>query len=105
MKIDDFLLEGEPLNKLVSAYVELEQVYDKAARADNQKKETVLLNSILVSLATKQTSIKALWGEIKYCIEVNSGDRDCLRRGAQLLTEVFKRNPQSLKSASKEIVL
>lgn len=38
MKIDEFLLDTEPLNKLVTAYVELEQVYDKAAKAENHRK-------------------------------------------------------------------
>ncbi len=58
MQIDDFLLEKEPIDKLVSAYLEIENSYDKNVKANNQKKETVLLNSILVTLATKKSTIK-----------------------------------------------
>lgn len=93
------------MEKLVAGYVELEQVYEQAGRAENRRKETLLLNSILVALATGQAKLPVLWAEIKYCLEVNSGDRECLRRGAQLLTEVFKRSPQSLQSAPRETLL
>jgi hypothetical protein len=58
MQIDDFLLEKEPIDKLVSSYLEIENSYDKTIRANNQKKETLLLNSILVALATKQSTTK-----------------------------------------------
>ena len=35
----------------------------------------MILNSILVNLATKQVNTKSLWNEVNYCIEVNSSDR------------------------------
>lgn len=58
MQIDDFMLEKEPIDKLVSAYLEIENSYDKTIRANNQKKENLLLNSILVALATKKSTTR-----------------------------------------------
>lgn len=58
MQIDDFLLEKEPIDKLVSTYLEIENSYDKTVRANNQKKETLLLNSILIALVTKKSTTK-----------------------------------------------
>jgi hypothetical protein len=46
------------MDKLVSAYLEIENSYDKTVKANNQRKETVLLNSILVALATKRSTTK-----------------------------------------------
>jgi hypothetical protein len=53
---------------LINSYIEMEQVYDSAGKANNRKKEAALLNSILVALATKHTTMTAVWNEIKYCL-------------------------------------
>lgn len=85
MRIDDFLEEVQPLSRLVSGYIELEEKYNKQEKAENKNKETTIINSILIGLAEKKNSLEDMWNEIKYTLEVNSSDRDCLRRGAQLL--------------------
>ena len=85
MKIDDFLEDTQPLSALVGGYIELEEKYNKQEKVENKNKETSIINSLLMGLAEKKYGLEGIWNEIKYTLEVNSSDRDCLKRGAQLL--------------------
>ncbi len=53
MNIDFFLTE-EPLDKLVLSYVELEVRESGSNVRDRAKKEIVLINSILVNIASQK---------------------------------------------------
>ncbi len=61
MKIDDFLDDAQPLGKLVSGYVELEEKYNKQEKVENKNKETSIINSLLVGLAEKRYDLQGVW--------------------------------------------
>lgn len=89
----DFLLDQEPFEKLVAAYVESAQVGKDESREARAKREVMLLNSILVHMVNRAKGIEQLLAEARYVLEVNSDDRTCLQRTAQLFTEVVRRSP------------
>jgi hypothetical protein len=61
MKIDDFLEDVQPLSKLVSGYIELEEKYNKQEKIENKNKETSIVNSLLVGLAEKKYALEGIW--------------------------------------------
>jgi hypothetical protein len=92
----DFVLQEEPLDKLVPAYIELEVKDSGSSVRERAQREVVLLNSILVGLAAQKEGLAVLLSEVNYWLEVNEHDKKSMDRAAMLLGEVIRRSQHIL---------